>query len=152
MIDTKNALLITVVLFVAAVVGLYIPYQQYQKSQNASSSLIATNTTEGARVTITYTNKGFEPSTISVATGTTVEWINLSDKLMWIASDPHPSHTNLPGFDQRGTESNEDTQSAVPIAYAHGGGGYMHTFTTAGTWTYHNHLDPAGRGVVVVEP
>ena len=153
MIDAKNALLIAVVLFVAALIGLYIPYQQYQKSQSALVQN-ATSTPGGTHVTILYTNKGFEPDTITVKVGTTVEWSNESDMLMWVASDPHPSHTDLPGFDERGTQGNDAKTSPrwVPTAYAHTQSAhYSYTFLKVGRWGYHNHLNPFDRGVVIVE-
>lgn len=153
MIDRKNALLVLTVLFVAAVVGLYIPYVQYHNSE-ASRPPVATSTSQGPHVIISYTNKGFEPHTLTVSLGTAVEWENSSDKLMWVASDPHPSHVDLPGFDARGTEGNSTNAptSWIPTAYAHEQGGlYIYVFTKAGTWSYHNHLVPADRGVVIVE-
>lgn len=151
-IDVKNLILITATLVVVAFIGLYIPYKQYQKGQQNIKQPAAAN--GGPVVTILYANKGFEPSTINVKIGATVEWINTSDKLMWIASDPHPSHTNLPGFDQQGIESNVDagTQGLMPSAYAHSGQTeYRYKFLKTGKWDYHNHLVPFDRGTIIVE-
>lgn len=153
MIDAKNAVLIGAVLFVAALLGLYIPYVQYHNGERVRPET-ATSTPQGLHVPVLYTNKGFEPETLTVALGTTVEWENVSDKLMWVASDPHPSHTDLPGFNSWGTEGNtEDAPTSwVPTVYAHEQGGfYRYTFTKTGTWTYHNHLVPADRGTIIVE-
>ena len=103
---------------------------------------------------VQYTNKGFEPEFITVKNNTTVGWINASDKLMWVASDPHPSHTNLPGFDERSIEGNSKpaVKISLPFADAHAGQlMYRYTFNIAGKWSYHNHLNPNDRGTVVVE-
>ncbi len=99
-------------------------------------------TTEGAsgvmaQATVRYIDGGFMPSQVTVKSGGTVEWINEGNMLMWVASTPHPTHTDLPGFDQR-------------IAVGQGQT-YAFTFTKAGTWKYHNHINPTHKGIVVVE-
>ena len=55
---------------------------------------------------------------------------------MWVASDVHPTHDELPGFDQlEGVEAGND---------------YSFTFEEVGEWTYHNHLVPTDTGTIVV--
>ena len=148
MVDAKNAVLIAVVLLVVGFMGFYVPYMQYQRGQRPPVLV-----SDGPVVQVIYTNKGFEPDFTTVSVGTTVEWVNESDKLMWVASDDHPSHTKLPGFDQKGSEGNVDPpQSLVPVAYAHAGvEAYRYTFREPGRWEYHNHLVPSDGGTVVVE-
>ncbi len=87
--------------------------------------------------TISYTDKGFSPSSIEVSVGTKVTFINQSGGLMRVASAAHPTHQALPGFDQLTAEPN--------------GVSYEYTFTKAGTWEYHNHLNPGMRGLVTVK-
>ena len=154
MIDTKNVVLIGGVLVLMTIVGLYIPYLQ---TRNIDTGVPSVATTTGPLTKVAYTNSGFEPATITVKVGTTVEWTNTSDKLMWIASNPHPSHTDLPGFDERGVEGNDvptdQPQTFVPVAYAHTGVTiFRYTFLRVGHWGYHNHLVPQDRGVVTVLP
>jgi|SRR3989344_3414369 len=86
---------------------------------------------------IRYTNEGFIPSTIEVAPGTMVEFVNESDQDMWVASDMHPTHERLPTFDQ--------FRPYKP------GGMYRYTFDEAGTWPYHDHLRPTDIGEIVVQ-
>jgi len=88
------------------------------------------------RTVITYTDGGFNPKTVTVKVGTTVTFMNDSSGLMWVASDPHPVHTLLSGFDELNSVSK--------------GGSYEYTFTKVGTWTYHNHMNPSLKGTVVV--
>ncbi|MCC6404986.1 MAG: hypothetical protein IT405_01190 [Candidatus Yanofskybacteria bacterium] len=80
------------------------------------------------------------PKSLTVHTGDSVSIINATDTLYWPASDPHPSHTNCPGFDaKRGLQR---------------GDGYTLTFSTKKTCGYHNHLDPANaaqRGTIIVQ-
>ena len=87
--------------------------------------------------TIVYTDDGFSPLEITIQAGETVAFENNSSSPMWIASDPHPSHTDLPEFDaERGYEPGET---------------YSFTFEDAGTWGYHDHLRSFNTAVVIVE-
>jgi len=87
--------------------------------------------------TVHYTNKGFDPKTITVPVGTMVEFINETDGDMWVASNPHPQHSVLPTFDEF---------DSVPK-----GGNYTYTFDKKGTWPYHDHENAATEGVVNVD-
>ena len=86
---------------------------------------------------VRYTNEGFKPPSIRVASGTMVEFINESDEEMWVASNEHPSHEKLSTFDQfRGSKK---------------GSIYRYIFDKKGTWEYHDHFVPSFEGVVIVE-
>lgn len=86
--------------------------------------------------TINYTESGFSPAAITVKKGTSVTFENQSTVGMWVASDVHPTHQLLPGFDAK--------KSMVK------GGVYTYTFAKVGTWTFHNHASPTHMGKVVV--
>lgn len=88
-------------------------------------------------VQVTYTDTGFVPGTITVKAGQSVVFTNQSSGMMWVASDPHPTHTLYPTFDEK---------SAVPR-----GASFTFTFTRAGTWRYHNHYYPVAKGTVIVQ-
>ena len=101
-----------------------------------------TTSTESAEPTtesmmVTYSDTGFSPTSLSVKVGDTVTFQNESSKDMWVASAPHPTHTAYPEFDAKA-----DTTA---------GGSYMFTFTKAGTWKYHNHLNPSMTGTIIVQ-
>jgi len=87
--------------------------------------------------TVAYNDQGFTPAVLTVKAGTAVTFVNQSSGTMWVASNPHPTHTDLPGFDEH---------TAVP-----NGGTYTYTFVKAGTWGYHNHVNPSDGGTVVVQ-
>ncbi len=74
---------------------------------------------------------------VEVTAGSTVTFRNADTTPHGVASDPHPVHTGLPGFDAGG-----------PIAP---GETYEFTFTSPGTFGFHNHLNPSLRGTVVVK-
>lgn len=85
---------------------------------------------------ISITNDGFSPGTVLITPGTTVTWTNDSDGPAHIASNPHPEHDGLSGFD-----------SAEPIFI---GDSYTFTFEEPGTYGYHDHLNPETNGTVEV--
>ncbi|MFZ5844976.1 MAG: hypothetical protein ACOY0S_00725 [Patescibacteria group bacterium] len=88
------------------------------------------------KVVVKYTDSGFSPLSVTVKAGTSVTFINEAAGGMWVASAVHPTHQLLPGFDQ--------------LKSVGRGGTYEYTFTKVGTWKYHNHVNPADTGTVVV--
>lgn len=85
---------------------------------------------------VSYTDSGFTPATLTVKVGTAVTFTNDSTKSMWVASAVHPTHQVLPGFDE--------------LTSVAKGGTYTYTFAKVGTWKYHNHVGPSDVGAVVV--
>jgi len=83
--------------------------------------------------TITYNESGFSPNSLTVKVGTTVTFTNQGTGSMWVASNPHPTHTDLPEFDEKSSAAN-----------------YSFTFTKAGTWGFHNHKNPGQGGTIIV--
>jgi plastocyanin len=86
---------------------------------------------------VLITSSGFIPSTLTIKVGDTVTFVNKDSKPHWPASDPHPTHTNYPGFD-----------ALRPLKT---GESYSFTFTKQGAWGYHDHLNPSLRGTIIVE-
>ncbi len=79
----------------------------------------------------------FDPPTLTIKVGDTVEFRNESGDDKWPASDNHPTHELYPGFDAK-----------RPLL---DGESYEFTFDRVGSWGYHDHLNPAIRGTIVVE-
>lgn len=108
---------------------------------------------EESSVLISITNKGFEPSTLSIAPHTKVVFINRDIEAHWPASDRHPTHsdyggTNLethcsddyngpPAFDSCRALAESETWSFV--------------FEEAGTFHYHDHVWSHLGGTVIVK-
>lgn len=86
---------------------------------------------------VTYTNEGFDPSIATIKQGQSVLFINKSSESLWVASNPHPSHSMYPAFDER--------TSIGP------NGTFQFTFTQVGKWRYHNHLRSLREGTIVVD-
>ena len=123
--DTKGNMIATYVK-----TGQPVPVSMMQPEVNAGHMM------GGNMITVKYTNSGFVPSKIEVATGTMVEFINESDKEMWVASNDHPGHEVLPTFDQFKTIGK--------------GGRYIYVFDKPGTWQYHDHINPELVGTIEV--
>jgi len=77
----------------------------------------------------------FVPQTITIKKGEAVTWTNEDSTPHIVASNPHPTHTDLPGM-VSGTLNKGDS--------------YSFTFDKVGTWGYHCHLHPIMTGTVVV--
>ncbi|MBI4099425.1 cupredoxin domain-containing protein [Candidatus Microgenomates bacterium] len=90
-----------------------------------------------AIVEVDYTATGFSPATVTIKKGQTVKFVNKSGSSMSVASNPHPTHTDYPGFDQFKSTSKGQTE-------------YDFAFDKVGTWGYHNHLNPSDGGTVIV--
>ncbi|MEK7081371.1 MAG: hypothetical protein AAB888_00200 [Patescibacteria group bacterium] len=90
-----------------------------------------------AKQIVKYTDAGFAPTALEIASGETVTFVNESSNQMWIASAIHPTHELLPEFDQM-----EGTPK---------GSMYSFTFTKPGVWKFHDHLNPAMKGSVTVK-
>ncbi|MDO8466932.1 MAG: hypothetical protein Q7S83_02200 [bacterium] len=87
-------------------------------------------------ITVFITTTGFEPPMIQVAAGAKVTWLNKDIRPHWPASASHPTHLVLPGFDSLGGLSEGESYSFV--------------FEKAGSWKYHDHLNPGMGGAVEV--
>ncbi len=86
---------------------------------------------------VRYTASGFQPFTLTVPHGQSVEFLNQSNKAMIIHSVEQPIESYYPGFEQGGK----------PLGY---GGKFYFTFTTPGVWAYQNLDGGSDRGVIIV--
>ncbi len=78
------------------------------------------------------------PASIVIKQGQQVTWTNLDVAPHWVASDPHPTHTGLPGLDSQGQMQTKES--------------FTFTFEKTGKFTYHDHLNPYKvKGSVVVQ-
>lgn len=94
---------------------------------------------------VTYTDSGYSPSILRVKAGTTVTFKNGSSRPLWTASGVHPTHRLYPTTGGCIGSTFDACQGIQP------GGAWPFTFDIAGTWKYHNHLNPSDTGTIVVE-
>ncbi len=78
----------------------------------------------------------FAPSELKIKVGDTVVFTQRDATIHTVDTDPHPTHTQLPGF--------------VSGSLAQGQS-YSHTFTKAGTFTYHCSPHPNMMAKIIVE-
>lgn len=90
-----------------------------------------------AAAVIEYTDSGFSPQSVTIKVGETVKFTNASSGSMWVASAPHPVHTDYPEFDAKKTYVKGES--------------FSFAFEKAGTWKFHNHMDPTKFGSIVVQ-
>lgn len=136
-------IIVAIVIVVGGAIGAYA---MTQKDAGAPANPSASNTDKPdtgkkdsdkkAAATITYSDSGYSPSTITVKSGDTVAIKNTSSSEMQFDSDPHPVHTN------------DEELNAGPVAP---GQTITFTVTTTGTYGYHNHLNPSDTGTIVIK-
>lgn len=105
-----------------------------ETSPSASKSAPAHDTQSA--VTITVTSNGFSPDTVTVKPNTIITWINKSGKTATVNSDNHPTHLEYPPLNLGEFKNGSSVQL---------------TFDKAGTFTYHNHVNPDQKGTVIVQ-
>ncbi|MEK7638158.1 MAG: hypothetical protein AAB375_01895 [Patescibacteria group bacterium] len=148
-LSTKVVIAICVVIAVIAFIGGYYlkgsntdeeeALQSASPTPSVSTSPAATAAYVPRSYTVKLTSSGLSPALLSIRKGDTVTLLNTTDSVFWPASNPHPGHTDCPGFDaMRGLNNGES---------------YTLTFSKVQTCGYHNHLDSANatmRGTITV--
>lgn len=100
-------------------------------------------------VTVTYDGANFSPASVTVPVGGTIHWVDTSGQ-MWVASNPHPVHTGYDGTD-RTTHCAAGYSGAAPFDQCASGSTFSFTFTKAGSFGYHDHLNHSAAGNVTVQ-
>lgn len=147
----KKSVWIVLAIIVVLVVGIWVFAATKDKdtandssnNTTGSSSEQSTSQEESnnndvalSEVTVTYTDTGFQPESVTLAVGGQVMVKNESSETLAFRSDPHPVHTE------------NDELNIEDIAP---GGTGSFTVSKKGTWGFHNHLDPDRSGVIVAE-
>ncbi len=100
---------------------------------------------------VEITASGFSPASLTIKAGDTVKWINNDVNLAWPASAVHPTHTVYPGSDIAKCRTAEQPNIFDACEGLAQGGSWSFTFTQAGTWRYHNHLNLGHTGTIIVQ-
>lgn len=140
MILLNKIVIIAIVLVI--LIGGFVAFKGAFNGKKTTSTTQQTQTTttnpetQEKSTTVKLSSNGFSPATIEVAPGTRVVFINESGESATVNSDDHPNHTKYP-FLNLGEFGNNSSVQAV--------------FEKAGTYTYHNHLNPSQKGTVLVK-
>lgn len=108
----------------------------FPKEETVNGVKTPSNKTDSKNI-VNYTDAGFNPSSLEIKVGETVQFVNQSNGGMWVASGPHPSHTAYPEFDPKRNIPSGET--------------YEFTFTKIGEWKYHNHTKTGMYGTIIVK-
>jgi plastocyanin len=142
MSTVRKVIITTVVVVVVGLGGWWLIASMSANDMNDSSN----DTTNGQNqavdedvevaATITYTNEGFTPATITVKVGDTIKIVNNAENVMYFASDEHPTHLN---------------NSELNIGDIEPGSSATVTVASQGTWGYHDHYNASAGGEIIVE-
>jgi len=141
----KNVLMIVIIILVVAggaLLSWFFLQEDDATNTNTVTNTTTTNSTLNTAKEIPAKNSvwimdgSFSPSVVTIAVGDTVKWVNKDSIDRQVASDPHPTHTALPGLESNALTTGDE---------------YSFTFDEAGTWFYHDHLNPIQKGTVIVE-
>ncbi|KND47011.1 MAG: hypothetical protein AB199_01090 [Parcubacteria bacterium C7867-004] len=108
---------------------------------------------EKATVIVSYSDSGFYPKSVTIRAGDTVRFVNQSTHGMWVGGDEHPTHTEYDGTSTKDHCANGAATNGTfdQCSAAANGGTFEYTFTKAGTHGYHNHVQSADKGDVIVQ-
>lgn len=109
----------------------------------ASTDSIMTPPGTDGKVVVTYDSSGFKPQTITINKGTTVTFINKSEMPLYVASNPHPQHTDYPEFEAVRANNGRMPRMTDTFSFK---------FEKTGTWGYHNHTASSDTGTEAVHP
>jgi plastocyanin len=85
---------------------------------------------------VRITDKGFEPATLTVRKGTKITWSNSGESLHQVAANPFPKGTDLSSLRSEILNNDQD---------------YTYTANTAGSFGYHDQLNPTINGTLIVK-
>lgn len=114
------------------------PYSSTTQTPTEATAPTSAASPSGAmsETVVTISSSGFSPKSITIKTGESVTWMNSDSVNHQLASDPHPVHTAYPPLNLGVIGPGEKKSLSFP---------------TAGTYTYHDHLNPTLKGTVTVE-
>ena len=90
--------------------------------------------------TVTYSDSGFSPQSVTVKSGENITWVNDSNSTVQVGSANHPTHTI----------NQQITGDEFVIELAPGESETVQ-LTKTGNWGYHDHLKASMTGSITVE-
>ncbi len=112
---------------------------------NAPGQTLGQSTNQSNQNVVTYTDSGFSPASLTVKKGGTVTFKNTASDAMWVASNPHPIHNGYPTTGGCVSSTFDSCSNIAP------GQSWSFKFDLAGSWGFHNHLNPSEGGTIVVQ-
>ena len=125
---------IGIILLLTGAFSIFLIMNLRTKTEEKMSEVQDNTTTQTSDTqTITFTNKGFEPTNTTAKKGTRIIWINNSNTTATVNSDDHPTHTKTPELNLADFEPGSSLQVV---------------FTKVGVFNFHNHINPTQKGSI----
>ncbi len=153
-----NKTIATIIIIALIAIGGYFLFKGTAKApsketinQQVNASTEPNTTQVQGKNEVIYTDSGYSPSKLIIKVGETVTWKNESSGGVWVASGMHPTHVIYSGtsLDEHCPDiqntSFDECKSSQP------GDSWSFKFDKKGIWRYHNHVQAADFGSVVVE-
>jgi len=135
----KSIIIGIVAVIILSAGGYFVLTQGSDKSKTVSNTSTESSPTLEGKVpskTITYTDNGFSPSTITIKARSALIIKNDSSSDMEFSSDPHPVHTDDPELNKSVLAPGESKLIFPNVKGTHG---------------YHNHLNSTHTGTLIVQ-
>lgn len=144
--SNKN-LTIGVIVVLAILAGWYflqsqkgqtpLPAPQVATEEASPSTSEATPSETMEKNVVKVSSSGFMPQNITIKAGESVTWMNEDSEDHQVNSAPHPTHTTYKPLNNVGLLKAGEKKSL--------------SFPEAGTYKYHDHLNPSLTGSVTIE-
>jgi len=128
--------IIAVVVVISLVLIVFFVFPKKSSKNVNNANVTPVNFNVEIQNAVYIKNASFSPAVLSIKIGETVTWINQDLFKHKIASDPHPTHTDLPELISGDLSEGQN---------------YTFNFKTAGEYSYHDELNPIKKGIIKVE-
>ncbi len=138
------------ILFVLVIGGIFWIFAKVDDKNSQTQDNNQQNDETENKFIIEITPAGFSPPKIEIPKGSQVAFINKDGAKHWPASNTHPTHTEYPNSDinKCGTSQQAETFDACHSLEQEES--YSFIFNEAGSWNYHDHLNPGLQGTITV--
>lgn len=143
---SRNLWIGLVVVLVIGLAGWYLmrPKQEVIPTPSVDSMTPSTDTANPSasssammnEVIVNISSTGFSPNDITIKVGESVTWMNVDNAMHNVSSAPHPIHT---------------TYTPLNLGSFAAGEKVSLVFDKAGTYKYHDHLNPSIFGSITVQ-
>ena len=99
----------------------------------------------GFEALISYTERGFEPTKVTLKKGQSVRFANNSGEELWIAAASTAGSPPYPGMSDCGGSTLDSCKTLQPLEF------WEFTFSQSGTWHFRNNLNKERVGSVTIE-
>ncbi len=123
---------------IAVIVVLFLGVVGYIRHSSSDSQPSSPAAQKALTAQVEITADGFVPQTLTVPAGTKVTWTNKDSSPHRVASNPYPENNGLPGLDSKDPPIGPNAT-------------YSYTFTTSGSFGYHDQYQPTTNGEIVVQ-